>query len=276
MRNRKLAIFISTLLRTRYNVSIKGVDLLKSNQSSLYLPNHQAEVDPQILLAEIAKWDDAVPMVSETYYNLPLVKSFMKLLGAVPVADMEAGSRDVSVLDTMRAGMLNALREGKSILLYPSGQLSMQGYEKIGNKQSAYKLINELDENIRIIGVRQLGLWGSVWSRAWWGKSPNFFKVMLRSIAYVIANFIFFVPKRSVEIEFVDITAEAKAKAQDFTRQEFNRYLEDFYNVKGEEEIRFMKHFFYSTKLKRKPPKRIKGKLSTDNMLRFNPLSEHK
>ncbi len=274
MRNRKLAIFASTLLRSRYKVSIKGLDILKSSRPSLYLPNHQAEVDPQILLAEIAKWDDAVPMISETYYNLPLVKSFMKYIGAVPVADMEAGSRDITVLDKMRAGMLNALRDGKSILLYPSGQLCMQGYEKVGNKQSAYKLTRELDENIRVIGVRQHGLWGSIWSRAWWGKSPDFFKVFMRSVAYVFVNLIFFVPKRTVEIEFVDITAEAKEKAHTLTRQEFNKYLEEFYNVRGVEEIRFMRHYFFAPKLKHILPKRIKGKINQGNDLKFYPLNE--
>ena len=272
MRNRKLAIFVSTLLKSRYKVSIKGGELLKSEKSSLYLPNHQAEVDPQILLAEIGKWDDAVPMISETYYNLPLVKSFMKVLGAVPVADMEAGSRDITVLDKMRAGMLAALRDGKSILLYPAGQLCMQGYEKVGNKQSAYKLTKELDDDIRIIGVRQHGLWGSIWSRAWWGKSPSFFKVFLFSIFYVLANFIFFVPKRTVEIEFVDLTEEAKKKAHNATRQEFNKYLEDFYNESGEEELRFIKHFFYVPKLNFKPPKRIKGKINKTGDLKFGDL----
>lgn len=272
MRNRKIAIIVSTILKSRYKLSIKGGELLKSERPSLYLPNHQAEVDPQILLAEIAKWDDAVPMISETYYNLPVVKYFMKRLGAVSVTDLDAGSRDVSVLDKMRAGMLAALREGKSILLYPSGQLCMQGYEKVGNKQSAYKLVKELNDNIRVIGVRQHGLWGSIWSRAWWGKSPSFFKVLSFSIFYVFANFIFFVPKRTVEIEFVDLTEEAKKKAHSSTRREFNKYLEDFYNVRGEEELRFIKHFFYAPKLKFQPPKVIKGKINNTNTLKFVDL----
>jgi len=132
----------------------------------------------------------------------------------------------------------------------------------------------ELDDNIRIIGVRQHGLWGSIWSRAWWGKSPNFFKVFALSVFYVLANFIFFVPKRSVEIEFVDITKEAKEKAHSSTRQEFNKYLESFYNVKGEEKARFIKHFFYAPKLRREFPKNIKGEINKDNKLEFFTIEE--
>jgi long-chain-fatty-acid--[acyl-carrier-protein] ligase len=274
MENKTIAKYISRFLRIRYKPSIKGRELLESDQSSLYLPNHQAEVDPQILLAEIAKLDDAVPMISDAYYKLPLIKPFMERIGAVPVADFDAGNRDPNVLVNMRNSMLKALRQGKSILLYPSGQLCQQGYEKVKNKQSAYKLILELDDNIRVIGVRQHGLWGSVWSRAWWGKSPNFFKVLLRSLFYILANLIFFVPKRTVEIEFVDITKEAKALAHSVTRQEFNNYLEDFYNVRGEEEIRFIKHYFFLPNLKHKLPKRIKGVINKGGELKFRPITK--
>jgi long-chain-fatty-acid--[acyl-carrier-protein] ligase len=274
MENRKIALFVSTLLRTRYKVEIKGEELLHCDQSSLYLPNHQAEVDPMILLAEIAKIDDVVPMISDAYYNLPLVHKFMKKVGAVPVADFDKGHRDPNVLDKMRQGMINALHNGKSIVLYPSGQLCNQGYEKVGNKQSAYRLIQELGDQVRIVGVRQHGLWGSIWSRAWWGRSPDFFKVLLRSLFYVLANFIFFVPKRSVHIEFVDLTAEIKQKARELERREFNKYLEDFYNIHGEEYARFMKHFFYVPKLKKKFPKRIKGKINPGSELKFGPLPE--
>jgi len=246
--------------------------LLNSNLSSLYLPNHPAEVDPQILLAEIGKFDDPVPMISETYYNLPVIKSFMKSLGAVPVADMEAGSRDISVLDTMRNAMLSALNEGKSVVLYPAGQLCSQGYEKIFNKQGAYRLVKELDDSTRVIGVRQHGLWGSVWSRAWWGKSPDFFKVFAMSIFYVFANFVFFVPKRDVEIEFVDITEEAKRNSKNMTRREFNEFLETFYNNNGEEGARFIKHFFYFPASKRKLHKKIKG-FESGKKISFRPIA---
>ena len=272
MNKKKLARFVSALLGTRYRVTIKGGDLLSSNLSSLYLPNHPAEVDPQILLAEIGKFDDPVPMISETYYNLPVIKSFMKSLGAVPVADLEAGSRDISVLDTMRNAMLSALKEGKSVVLYPAGQLCNQGYEKIFNKQGAYRLVKELDDSTRVIGVRQHGLWGSVWSRAWWGKSPDFFKVFALSIFYVLANFVFFVPKRDVEIEFVDITEEAKRNSKNMTRREFNEFLETFYNNNGEEGARFIKHFFYFPASKRKLHKKIKG-FESGKKISFRPIA---
>ncbi|MCK5856756.1 MAG: 1-acyl-sn-glycerol-3-phosphate acyltransferase [Bacteroidales bacterium] len=274
MNKKRIAVIISTLLSTRYKVTIKGVELLSSDRSSLYLPNHPAEVDPQILISEIGKYDEPVPMISETYYNLPLINSFMKFLDAVPVADLEAGSRDVSVVENMRKAMLGALKNGKSVVLYPSGQLSNQAYEKIFNKQSAYRLVQELDDNTRVIGVRQQGLWGSVWSRAWWGKSPDFFKVFLLSGFYVLANLIFFVPKRKVEIEFVDISEEAKAKSKSLTRREFNEYLETFYNVNGEEGARFIRHFFFLPFSKKKIHKKVKGFVVKGKGLVFRSLPD--
>jgi len=276
MNKKRLAHLVSTLLSTRYRVSIKGGELLTSHRPSIYLPNHPAEVDPQILIAEIGKFDDPVPMISEPYYNLPLIKTFMKSLGAVPVPDLEAGSRDISVVDNMRNAMLSALSDGKSVVLYPAGQLCNQGYEKVFNKQGAYRLIKELDDTTRIIGVRQHGLWGSIWSRAWWGKSPDFFKVFALSVFYVFANLIFFVPKRNVEIEFVDITEEAKKNSKEMTRREFNKFLETFYNDKGEEGARFIKHFFYSPASKRKLHKKIKGFESKGKDISFRAIAEAK
>ena len=272
MKNHRIASFASKLLKARYRVKISGKELLESDRSSLYLPNHPAEVDPMILLSEIAQLDDAVPMVSDVYYNLPIVHSFMKKIGAVPVADFDAGHRDPEVLNKMRKAMISALKDGKSIALYPSGQLAAHGYEKVFNKQSAYKLTQELDDSIRVIGVRQQGLWGSMWSKAWIGKSPSFFTTLLKSVFYILANFIFFVPKRDVEIEFVDITEEAKKYAKEKTRKEFNAYLEDFYNVKGTEYIRYMRHYFYAPKLKRAKPKGIKGKINDSNRIAFYPI----
>jgi 1-acyl-sn-glycerol-3-phosphate acyltransferase len=66
-----------------------------------------------------------------------------------------------------------------------------------------------------------------MWSKAYEGKSPNFLKVFFKSILTIIANLIFFVPKREVKIEIENLTKELK-NIDDLN--EFNKYLEDFYN----------------------------------------------
>jgi len=261
---KRIAKFFYWFVSKRYDIKVKGEELLDGGGPRLYLPNHQAEIDPVIIMTIIGKYHVASPMISATYYNLPLLKSFLKKLGAVSVSDLDQGVRDVSVMDTIRDGAIKAFAEGKSILLYPAGQLSDQGYEKIFNKQSAYSLVQDSTDELKIIAVRINGLWGSMWSRAWIGVSPPFISTLLKSVFLFFINLIFFIPKRKVEVEFIEITKEAKEKSKNLSRREFNQYLEKIYNIKGEENARFIKHHFLQPKSNKTLPKRIKSIVSGD------------
>jgi long-chain-fatty-acid--[acyl-carrier-protein] ligase len=258
-----LAIFYGFFLRLRYKLIIKGIDEIKGKKSNLFLPNHQAEVDPQLVMSVILRYGKVAPMISAAYYNLPILKSLFKLMGAVSVPDFDRGARDVNVMKKLEDAALTALKADRGILLYPSGQLAGQGYERIFNKQSAYEITRKLPEKSNVIGVRISGLLGSIWSRAWTGKSPDFFPTYLKSVWFVIANLFFFLPRRTVVIEFKDITKEAKEKASTLDRRGFNTYLEEFYNIHGEEKPLFLKHYFYAPRLKRQLPQSIAGSDST-------------
>lgn len=254
-----LAVFYGLFLRLRYRLKIKGLDQIKNKKSNLYLPNHQASVDPQLLMSRILRYDKAAPMISSQYFDIPVLKSLFKAMGAIRITDIEKGERDSNLMINIEKAVLGALNNDKSILLYPAGQLTGQGYERIFNKQSAYELSKKLPEKSNIIGVRISGLWGSIWSRAWMGRSPNFVNTYLKSIWFVIANLIFFLPRRTVTIEFVDITEKIKKAAQELDRKGFNQLLEEFYNVNGEENPNFIKHYFYGKSLKRHLPETIHG-----------------
>ena len=92
--------------------------------------------------------------------------------------------------------------------------------------------------------MRIRSLWGSMRSRAKTVRSPKFAWTYLKGIFYVLANLLFFVPRRDVTITFEDITDDAVRYAAE-GRQPFNRFLESFYNAPGEEQPLFLKHFFY-------------------------------
>ncbi|MBI5541067.1 MAG: 1-acyl-sn-glycerol-3-phosphate acyltransferase [Bacteroidia bacterium] len=244
-----IVIFIyRNLLRLRYKVNIRGIDLLSSKNPKLFLPNHQAIVDPQILFTHISKYTPVMPIVTETYFKIPLLKQVLNSIKAVPVSDLTAGSRDTSVLDRINKSVIEAIKDGKNVLLYPSGQTAEQGFEKIKNKKSAWVVVSEIPENTEIVGVRISGLWGSMWSKAKTGKSPSFFKAFLKGIFIVIINFFFLAPKRTVNIEFSDITIEAKEKAKE-GKVFFNTFLEEFYNKYGEEKIKKVKYHFLSFRI---------------------------
>jgi 1-acyl-sn-glycerol-3-phosphate acyltransferase len=251
-----LAFKMRLLLRFRYKISIQGSEILQNNSPVLFLPNHQALVDPIIILSHVYRFSTATPVVSEKYFNIPVVKWYFKRLGAVSVSDLEKGSRDTQVLKSITRAVLKGFRRNKNFLIYPSGQIAGQGYEKIFNKKSAYHIVRTIPEGVQIIGVRITGLWGSMWSKAKTGKSPNFFVQLLKGIFYVLANLLFFMPKRSVSIEFEDLTSIAKEKVI-LGQKPFNSFLEDFYNLHGEESVLFLKHVFYLPLSKRLKAEKI-------------------
>ncbi|MDP3645367.1 MAG: 1-acyl-sn-glycerol-3-phosphate acyltransferase [Bacteroidota bacterium] len=253
-----IAFKIRLLLRFRYKILVKGSEVFQNDSPVLILPNHQALIDPVILLSQIYRFSDATAVIAEKYYNMPVLQSLFKRWGAIRVSDLEKGNRDTQVLKVITRSVVKGFRRKKNIVLYPSGQIAGQGYEKIFNKKSAYHIVKKLPEDVRVIGVRITGLWGSIWSKARTGKSPDFFIQLLKGIFYVVANLFFFLPKRTITIEFEDLTSFAKSKAL-LGQKPFNSFLEDFYNLHGEESPLFLKHFFYSRELKRKLPGKIYG-----------------
>jgi long-chain-fatty-acid--[acyl-carrier-protein] ligase len=165
-------------------------------------------------------------------------------MGAVRVSDLERGSRDIRVLKTITRSVLKGFRRKKNILIYPAGQIAMQGYEKIINKKSAYQIVLSVPEDVQIVGVRITGLWGSMFSKAKPRKPPVFFLELLKGCFFVLVNLVFFLPKRNVTLEFEDITTSAKEKVLP-GQKEFNTFLEDFYNLHGEEPALFVRHVFF-------------------------------
>ncbi len=246
-----LAFKIRLLLRLRYRISISGSEVIQNHSPVLFLPNHQALIDPIILFSQIYRFSTATPVISEKYYDIPVVKWYFKRIGAVRVSDLETGNRDTQVLKSITRSVYKGFRRNKNIVIYPSGQIAGQGYEKIFNKKSAFHIVSTIPENVQIVGVRITGLWGSMWSKAKTGKSPDFSIQFLKGAFYVLANLIFFIPKRAVRIEFEDLTAIAKEKAVP-GQKPFNLFLEDFYNIHGEEPTLYLKHIFYLPHLKRK------------------------
>lgn len=233
-----------TILSLRYRVKLSGIELLNSKNPKLFLPNHQAIVDPQIIFTQLYIYTPIIPIVTETYFKIPLVKNILNLIKAVPVSDLTSGNRDTKVLQTIKDSVLIALKNNQSVLLYPSGQITDNGFEKIKNKKSAFSIVSEIPENVQIIAVRISGLWGSTWSKAINGKSPKFFNAFLKGIFIIIANFIFFVPKRNVNIEFIDITNELILKSK-LNKDVFNSFLEDVFNVNNSNIPLKIRHFFY-------------------------------
>ena len=248
-------------LSLRYRVTLQNADLLKTRVPLLILPNHQALVDPQILFTQIFRYRLASPVMTELYYRLPFLTYVFRIMHAVPVPVVSAAQHDRHQFEHLFHNVLDALRKGQSVVLYPSGQLAGQGREAILGKQSAYAVISHLPENARVVTVTIRGLWGSMWSKAWTGKTPPFVWTFVKAIFYVLANGIFFCPRRLVGLSFRDVT-EAARKSCHSGQKALNQYLESVYNGEGEEPAIYLKHFFYVSQLRRPPPAHVEGSVA--------------
>ncbi|MCW3806337.1 AMP-binding protein [Plebeiibacterium marinum] len=242
-----------SFLSLRYKVSLQRTKDIDPNRPVLFLPNHQAVVDPMLLVSHIYPHKNVVPMITSSYYDLPVIKIFFKNWGAVRVSDLENGSRNLNVLKDITSAAIRAFNHNKSIVIYPSGKIASQGFERIQNKKGAHEIIKNIPDNVQVIGVRINGLWGSQWSKAWNGNSPNFALNILRGILYAICNLFIFIPRRKVSFYFEDITADAKKYAQ-VDKNTFNLFLENFYNRNGEEKVSYLRHFLFSYPINKKLP----------------------
>ena len=81
---RVLAAFYRGVLSSRYRVHLKGAELLTESKTTLFLPNHQASVDPQIVCSQLLRYTDVSPLVTEGYFKIPVVAQILlkKVVGA--------------------------------------------------------------------------------------------------------------------------------------------------------------------------------------------------
>jgi 1-acyl-sn-glycerol-3-phosphate acyltransferase len=241
------------ILSRRYRIHLQGADILKSPEPKIILPNHISHIDPQLISIITHEYTDFVPLVAERFFKVPVVKYFLRHLYAVKVPDLKKGRENIHLMRSINSDLLNVLKNNKSVVIFPAGQLSSGSIEKIHNKQSAFSLVASSPENVKVIGVRIRGMWGSMWSKAWNGKRPVFLSTYLLNIVLFFANLIFLCPKRKVFFTFVDITREARIRAQT-DRKNFNLFLEEFYNEAGPEPPTFIRHLFFFPRIKNKLP----------------------
>jgi len=239
--NTLLGLLAKILLRLRYGIKIKGLDDIKSKGKSniLFLPNHPALIDPVIIVSMLHK--DFAPHSLAVEFRLanPLIAWISKRFGARLIPDIpRAGSAASTVIKEALSESIEHLRSGGNFLLYPAGRLKRSYMEEI-RATSAVKVILEQVPDVRVVLVRQNGLWGSSFSWAS-GKNPDLMYNLKQALKYLFINGLFFMPRRPVQIEFV----EPKNFPRTADRITMNRFLEDFYNANAPRNT-YVPYLFY-------------------------------
>ena len=230
--------FVRFLTRFRYRVKLDGIEKLRELKGpTLVMPNHPGLIDPPLVMSNIPIKGSIRPVVTESMYRKAILYPLMRLSGALEVPDLSEQSRSarqqtLTMIDTLVAG----LQRGENFLIYPSGRSQRQGLEVIGGSRAAAEILERCPQ-ANVVLVRTRGVWGSMFSYARTGESPDLGRCVLRAVGWVLASLIFFLPRRQVTmtVEVID-----RRDLPGPGREKLNRFLEDWYNRGGIESPTFV------------------------------------
>lgn len=244
-------LFFTVVLSLRYRIRLLGKKELKKDldpkKGTLFLANHPAEIDPCIFLKLF--WFPYQPraVATEFLFHLPVIGYFLRFAGAlaIPSFEFSTNSYKKKRIEKIYSKIFSHLERGGNLLIYPGGGLKHQGEEKIAGASGVHHILQNA-KDVNIVLVRMTGLWGSSFSRAQIGSSPPMLPTLLHGFLVLLKNGIFFCPKRKVLVECV-------ANPKDFPREKdrltLNRYLEKYFNARGEEPLQLVSYAFWKQDL---------------------------
>jgi long-chain-fatty-acid--[acyl-carrier-protein] ligase len=214
------------LLRLRYRIRTEGIREVadRGTRGILFLPNHPALIDPVIVITELYGTFKPASLADRDRVDTPLLRWITRSFGAIPMADVgRYGAAGRQEAERALGECARILQSGGNLVLYPAGHLQRSRLEQLGGN-SAVETLLKLAPGARVVLVRSRGLWGSRFSRA--QGAPDFIRVLGRQALDLLANFLFFSPRRPVSIEL----AEPEDLPRAAGREVLNRRLEAFYN----------------------------------------------
>ena len=230
------------ILRLRYRVRVDGLEQLRTLKGPvLVLPNHPCYIDPPTVLSHLHRVVKFPlrPLVYSGTYRVPFLLPLMKLVRAFEVPDLSAQSQSAVIqaqqlIDTVVQG----INQGNSFIIYPSGRLQRTNHEKIGSNRLVHEVVSR-SPSVTVVLVRTRGLWGSLWGCARTGQPPNLTHNVLEAFGWLLAGLVFFLPRRNVHLHIETVQREQLPTE---SREEFNRNLEDWFNVDAPESPIFVRY----------------------------------
>ena len=215
-----------------FDSEVKGLDQITKGSLKeggvLFMPNHAAHMDPLFLFILLWPKFRMRPIVTDYIARISFMKPLMKLTKGIAVPSLSTTINQLKIKRAKDAiqSVVDGLKNKDNFIVYPSGKLKDTGKEIIGGSSGGHEILQQYPE-AKVVLIRTTGLWGSSFSRAILGVSPNLPKTLLHGIITIFKNGIFFAPRRKVTIE---IELEPKGLPRNRSRVEFNRYLENWYN----------------------------------------------
>ncbi len=229
---RILSFTVRRLFSLRYRVHLQGLDKIKkiliSEKPVLVLPNHPALTDTWLLYSILGQIASFKPVMLEKYYYQKGFNWVYRLIEAIPTPDFEITVNEWKARkgDQVYQEIIQALDCRKKVMIYPAGTIKNSNRESLGGKSFVHRLVSER-RDLEVILVRTTGLWGSSFSHGILEHTPDSWETLKESLFLLWKNFIFFMPKRDVTIEFTSLPPDFSYPEN---KIEFNRFLEDWYN----------------------------------------------
>ena len=224
----KLFAIVKWLLSLRYRITISGIEAVaaKGRKGILFLPNHPALIDPVIIFAHVCPIFAARAIADKDQIDRFLIRRFARRFGVRPIPSItQYGSAVRGEIEKTIDESIAGLKNGENLLLWPAGHIYHSCKENLGASSSVERIIQKYP-SVRVVLVRTKGLWGSgfSWSK---GRQPKIADVLVKGFFSLLANGIFFAPRRTVTIEFYE-PADLPRTAD---RNTLNRFLEAYYNA---------------------------------------------
>ena len=218
---------VGWLLKLRYRIRVLGVEdvAARGRTGILFLPNHPALIDPVILMTQLYPEFRLRPLADQDQVNRPGIGWFARQIKVVTIPDPAVyGEASRKAVEEGVEKCVEALKSGTNLLLYPAGHIARQRLENLAGASAVETILQRCPE-VRVVLVRTRGLWGSSFSRAY-GMAPLLGKIIKKAVRTLLANGVFFSPRRKVDI----VLSEPEDFPRAAGRAVLNRYLEDVYN----------------------------------------------
>jgi long-chain-fatty-acid--[acyl-carrier-protein] ligase len=227
MKGAFLTLLGRMLLKLRYRTRIEGLEavLAKGRNGILLLPNHPAYLDPAILLTSFFPYLRPHILADKDNMAKPLMRRIIGRLGVIPIPDPAVhGEGSLTEIAQVLQNCGDGLRQGENYLLYPAGHIYLSRFEYLGGNSAVETILSKAPDT-RVVLIRTTGFWGSSFSRAV-DRHPDWVKCIFRGFGSLLANFLFFGPRRDIHVKLVEPLDFPKSAG----RMAMNRYMEAFYN----------------------------------------------
>ena len=124
--------------------------------------------------------------------------------------------------------VIEGLRRGETFVLWPAGRVQHDGLERLGAARALSDILRAVPD-ASVVLVRTRGVWGSSFTYARTGRTPQLGRCFRDGLFWLAANLLVLMPRRQV-----DITVELldRDSLPELERDPVNRWFEAWYNCR--------------------------------------------